>query len=651
LVIHAAIAAAMLRWSKNGIFCYSEDGSQHGLAAKTIHTSRMTALPPAALGLAAVAMAAFLPVVTLLSVAKIDLNGRKIAVYDHGPVNWDKPQFDRFGQDSAGQYGMLPKLVACLGGTLVHGSDLNASLLDDAHVLVLIHPTQPWTVEQIDRVWDYVRRGGSLLVIAEPRFQDARGASSFNDLLSAIGMEVRFDTATEAVRHWQHGLEPVVHPAAVGIDDQSNGFALAESSSIRLGWTAQPILVGRWGWSDPGSDAVLTGVSRLDGGERLGDLVLAAEQAVGQGRVIVMADTTALTNVGLPGGYEFVARLLGYLTAHASGPQLVAWRQILGLAACLGLVALLGWQADPGRLAAALAMLALFLSLATAISAARAEVLLDGRQQTPNPVACIDASHLPAASGEPWSDDGLAGLHLTLMRNGYFPIVMRRWSDEQVERAGMLIAVGPAREFSADERAAVRRFLEQGGNMLCMAGANHAGPVQSLLAEFHLSVPAAPLPPADPQSDPKPMGFFRTPYLDTGKYRVHAGLYAGWPVAGEGQDAEILVRGFDDRPVVISARVGRGKFFLFGDTYFAANKNLELEDGRVTRVVRENSQFWRWFFGELNGRKFIPPEPPPEPAESDDDSPEEDSMNESDAPAGRPEERPAKASAGKEARP
>ncbi len=654
LAVYAAIAAAMFRWSR---WTTGSSGGEKGTGNSCANSADFRSLrdfgslSPAALGLAAVALAAFIPVVTSLSIAKVDLSGRKIAVYDHGSLDWGKPQFDRYGQESAGHYGMLPTLVACLGGRFVHASNLGPPLLDDADVLVLIHPTRPWTAEQIDRVWDYVRRGGSLLVVAEPRIQDEGAASSFNDLLAAIGMEVRFDTATAIVRHWQHGLEPAVHPAAVGIDDESNGFALAGGSSIRLGWTAQPILIGRWGWSDPGSDAALTGVSRLDCGERLGDLVLAAEQGVGQGRVIVLADASALKNVGLPGGYEFAARLLGYLAAHASSPQLAGWRQFLGFVACLGLVGLLGWQANPGRLAAALAMLALFLSLATALSATRAEMLLDGREQTPNPVACIDASHLPAAGGESWGDDGLAGLELTLMRNGYLPIVMRRWSDEQLQRAGMLIAVAPARAFSAPERAAVRRFLEQGGAVLCTAGANHAGPIQSLLAEFDLSVPLSPLRPDDPRSEPTPMGFFRTPYLDTGKYKVHTGLYAGWPVAGEGQGAEVLVRGFDDLPVAVSARVGRGKFFLFGDTYFAANKNLESEDGRTDRIFRENAHFWRWFFGELNDRKFIPPEPPAEPADSDDDSSDNNSPSGSDMPAGKPEEQVPKPSAGKEAKP
>jgi len=47
--------------------------------------------------------------------------------------------------------------------------DLSADDLAAADVLVLIHPVKPWPEEQIDRVWQYVRSGGALLVVGEPR--------------------------------------------------------------------------------------------------------------------------------------------------------------------------------------------------------------------------------------------------------------------------------------------------------------------------------------------------------------------------------------------------------------------------------------------------------------------------------------------------
>ncbi len=666
VVIHAAVAAGM--FLERGAVGHSDVDDQ--MSSRTgSHVNRASLGTPAATALAAVALAAMIPTTHVMSLRKLDLSGRKIVVYDHGSLDWGKPQFDQFGQESAGHYGMFATYLQCLGAECVvasHSASAEpaepggpassrpraagppplATLVSGADVLIVIHPTQPWPPEEIHAVWNYVREGGSLLVVAEPHVWEPEAKSSFNELLALGGMEVRFDTAVPAVRHWQHGVEPAVHPAAVGIDDTSNGFGLAQGASIRHGWWAQPILLGRWGWSDPGSDAVLTDIARFDAGERLGDLVLAAEQRVERGRVVVLADASGVKNVGLPGGCEFLGRMLAYLASPGSSPQLALWRQALGLAACLGLVGLLARRMDPARLAVAMAMFALFAGLSMAVTSARSQTILDGRRQTPNPVACIDASHLPAASGEPWSADGLAGLQLTLMRNGYVPLVLRRWNDEQIQRAGLLIAIGPGRAFSASERSTVRQFLENGGTMLCLAGANHAGPIESLLAEFKLSVPRSPLRPNDRRTEPRPMGYFRTPYLDTGKYRVYMGFYAGWPVDGDGPGVEWFVRGFDDLPVVMSARVGQGRIFLFGDTYFAANKNLESEDGRRDQGFQENAVFWRWFLGELNGRKFTPPEPPlksdateetrPDAQATDAGMDDERGMTEIDAGEGKP---------------
>ena len=140
----------------------------------------------------------------------------------------------------------------------------------------------------------------------------------------------------------------MAHPAAIGIDDLRNRFGIQLGSSIRTRWPARPALVGRWGWSDPGNDAADTGVSSYTAGDRLGDLVLAAEQAVGRGHVFVLGDTSPLQNDGLPAAFPFTGRLLSYLANRPSNPQ-AGWRQWLTLAALLTMLGLMAgrpaaWQ-------------------------------------------------------------------------------------------------------------------------------------------------------------------------------------------------------------------------------------------------------------------------------------------------------------------
>ena len=216
-------------------------------------------------------------------------------------------------------------------------------------------------------------------------------------------MEVRFDTAVTRAGNWEQSYDVMAHPATAGIDDLRNRFGIQLGSSIRTSWPARPVLVGRWGWSDPGSDAASTGGPSYDAGERLGDLVLAAEQPFGRGRVFVLGDTSPLQNEGLPNAFPFAGRLLSYLAHRPSSPQ-APWRQLLALAALVAMLGLLAvrpaaWQMmlTPSVMAVSLGCVARRPATGRAAccpTAARS------RSGSGNKVAYIDASHLEAYSSD-----------------------------------------------------------------------------------------------------------------------------------------------------------------------------------------------------------------------------------------------------------
>ena len=122
---------------------------------------------------------------------------------DKGYLDWEKPVHGSYGQASAGMYGMLPTFVASLGGTFVRSADLSQEDLADADVLLLIHPVEPWPKDRLDRVWDFVRGGGSLLVAAEPRVHEHGFVSAFDEVLRATSIQLRFDTAIPQVDLWR----------------------------------------------------------------------------------------------------------------------------------------------------------------------------------------------------------------------------------------------------------------------------------------------------------------------------------------------------------------------------------------------------------------------------------------------------------------
>jgi uncharacterized protein DUF4350 len=562
---------------------------------------------------APVAVAALLPVVSVLSLGKSDLSDKTILAFDQGYLDWDVPAHDRYGADSSGRFGMLPVFVESLGGQLQRSTELTEEELSTADVLLLIHPNQPWPDELVARIHDYVRQGGSLLVAAGPRLQDATSASSHNDLLESLGMPVRFDTAVSQNEAWRHGMQ-TGHPAALGLGDDRDRFGMGAAATVQLPWNASPVLVGRWGWSDPGSDFFLSGIARWDAGERLGDLVLAAERRFGAGRVVVLGDNACLTNQGNVRAYRFTGRLLSYLAGRAGSPQ-VWWRQLAALALA-GALVFFWLRPIRGEVLAASGLAFLLSSAAMApVTCQSWEVYPDGRISTPDNLAYIDASHLEAYAESPWKPDGVDGLALTLMRNGFLVLAADDLSEARLNRAEMLVSIAPARRFTATEGKRVQQFVEGGGVFICMAGAMHGRTANEVLASFGMRVPYWFHRASNEREDAIPLGWLRRPYPDDDSGSA-VFFHAAWPVSILGADFAVipLVLGEDQgqrtgQPIVACAGAGNGVAVVIGDSCFAMNETLEDQEGRTLAGDRGNAHFWRWLIGELPGRE--PWEPPP----------------------------------------
>ena len=565
-------------------------------------------------------LAVLVPLLSSLSTSRSELTDKTIVAYDKGRLDWLKPKHGSYGQQSAGLYGMMPTLVSSLGGEFVISEDLSREDLAAADVLILIHPDRPWSEGQLERIWDYVRGGGALLLVANPTIHQRGRTGTFNEVLEPTGLHVRFDTAIPCVGNWEQSFQTVAHPAIAAGGDRRNRFGLQASASIRTRWPARPVLVGRWGWSDPGSDALLTREVRFDAGEKLGDLVLAAEQPLGSGTSVVLGDASSLTNETIAGSYMFFGRLLGYLASGAEGPR-AWWRQTLGLLACLAVVGLMGWRGRPGDLAAVAVLTGITLAVSTAASRDVSRVLPDGRREdSPSNVAYIGASHLESYSDEGWPPEGISGLVLTLMRNGYLPLMMPELTQDRLERARLLISIAPARAFSEAERKAVVDFVRSGGLFICTVGADRADPVRPLLEDFDLEIPRSPVRPIAEGLDPWPMGRIPAAYL-AGKDNLHVWFYAGWPISCWADQYEKRAVGGDHKePVILARPFEKGKVVLIGDTEFALNKDLEVMSGQPFYGRYENADFWRWLLSALGATSeeeiWIPPDvsPPKEPA-------------------------------------
>ncbi len=603
-LIHVAVAALMLRWSPPA-------PAEEGGTVRTL-VGRPVFLVVGVLAVVALSMA------TALYPAPASLAGKRIVAYEKGFLNWLRPRHGEYGRLSIGMYGMLSDLVESFGATFLKSPDLSEDDLRDADALVLIFPNEPWEDGQLDRIWKFVRDGGSLLVLGEHTTVEEDGAARFNDVLAPTAMRVEFDSAQWAVGGWLDCYETLSHPITARPRDDRNSFGIVIGASVRARRPARPLILGRWGWSDGGdrgSDRAMMGNDRYDPGERLGNVCLAAEQSLGKGKVIVFGDTSSLTNGIAIGDYKFVSALLAYLVDPSSAPSW--WRMVLGLVAAAVAALTLIPAPGPWRVGVVAAVAAVSLLACTAATYRENVTLPDGRLRQPNNVAYIDASHLEAYSQEALRDDGIMGLELTLMRNGFLALSLGEFEREALDRAGLLVSIAPSRPFSRSERQAVRDFVAGGGVFICTAGCDACGPVAPLLAEFGFRVGD----PRGPDHEPVPLGHFKSPYVNVEGRAHHVRFHAAWSVVEDpsglipppGESAgpvQVFAYGQANVPVILGRGWGKGRVIVVGDTGFAMNKNLERADGSPIEGMRENADFWRWFLALVTDRpRWMPPGP------------------------------------------
>ena len=591
--IQLLTAACIFRWS-----AWSAETTTNN-----IQTGRFKFLP----FFAVLVLALLLPVSTVLFPGRLSLEGKKIVFYEKGFLNWLKPEHGKYGRLASGMYGMLPAYIESMGGNYLISKELSEQDLSNADAIVLLFPDEPWADGQLKRIWDFVRKGGSLLVMGEHTTVDNTGKNRFNEVLEPTAIRVEFDCATYAVGGWLQSYDAIAHPATAGVPDDRNQFGVVIGASLRTRWPARPLLVGKYGWSDigdRGSSQAMMGNGIYDCGERLGDVVLAAEQPLGKGRIIAFGDTSSLTNGINVSSYIFTSRLFGYLAGNTKNAHPM-WRQFIGFFICGMLVILLFRQPFRRNVIVIILCLSASLACCDTISQKAGVIYPDGRYKSPNNLAYVDSSHLEAYSGESWRPDGVGGLILTLMRNGYLALSLSDLSAERLAGAGLFISIAPSRGFSATEQEIIKDYVIKGGNLIIMAGLDEAGPVSSLLSLFGFTV--GPTGRSDPE--PAAMGHFKAPYLAADNKQVFVRFYAGWPISCNDPDARIIAYGKNNQPIIIMRSLGAGKVTVIGDTCFAMNKNLEWESGEAFEGMRENADFWRWFITQFDENKpqWIPP--------------------------------------------
>ena len=516
----------------------------------------------------------------------------RIVLYEKGRISWTSPDFRTFGEYAGGVMGRLPGFLRQLGFEVELGERLDEATLSGAGIAVVFNPDEKISDEEHAALWDFVRRGGSLLVIGEHTQLSEAGEDLFNHLLGPSDIRVNFDSATWHIGGWLHGYGFMADPLYYRVRDHLNQPGIGIGASLAVEAPAEPLLIGVHGYSDRGAaeregSRELMGDSRYLPGERLGEVVLVAQQRFGAGRVVVVGDTTGFFNLLMVGSHEALSRLFGKLAS----PPLHRHHRLRLLGALVLLLTSCVIFARPGG-RVLLPLLVLGLVAATALHVTRAfeaaaiDITPTGR------IAYVDSSHGNRFSRESWRDNGLAGLYLNLMRNDVQPLRMDTFSPERLAGARMLFVISPSRRYTEREADEVEAFIRRGGYVVVCAGADSDRAVDPILARFGLRVRNVPL------------GPFSVPFPSTsGKVRFHV----GYAVEDRAGDASGVLAWYDQpgtTAVMIERRpaageaLQRGGLLLIGDGKFLLCKNLE---PMKEPPIMENVEFLRWLVGHIDG--------------------------------------------------
>jgi len=478
---------------------------------------------------------------------------QRVLIVDTGDIEHDLPDFDSFGLESAGRFGLLPIYLRARDYDVAVVEELGTDDLEESGTLVLINIRERLDSEVEEAIWKFVENGGSLLVAGDHTGTNVIREPS-NRLLERVGISLRFDSAISVREDWVDGVIMRPHPVLYGVEQEELQVLIGASLGVES--PASAVLVGRDGFSDVGDIDNVTGGylgdMRFVPGEQLGDVCLVAQASYGRGKVLVFGDTTTFQNPSIPRSFRFIDNIFGWLSSRGDASLWAGVRIISAFALVVGLVLVL---VIAGKSPHVVAVSAVVLGAVLVVSG-----LVHGAARPTDsyaaPYAVVDVSHFEQAVLQK-SPEALDGLVVNLLRNGYTPFLMREFDAGFLGGSNILVTPTPLAPFSSSELDEIERYVEDGGLLIVTSGNERRVGAEDLLERFGMSVGAVPLGQATSTLGPETMHF-----------------WSAWPVECDSADVEVVADVWD-YPVILYRARGEGGVLAVGDGSFLLNKNLE----------------------------------------------------------------------------
>ena len=522
----------------------------------------------------------------------------KIMFYGQNMLgSWDIPEYGKYGREASGMFGLLPIYLNSSGFEniflvnnittflnmnapvqenitkyvnltdyikIIESNKVTANLLQDIDIFVITSINKTFSIDEKEVIWDFVKKGGSLLVSGD-HTNVGNTQEPLNDLLTPVDISFQFDSALplDSKFKWLTCYQLIHHPITSNIISL-NEIQISVGASLSTSPNAIPLVIGRYGLSDEGDpfnkDIAYLGDYEYNWGEQLGDLILAAATYYGDGKVIVFGDTSTFQNSALPYSYPFIYNVISWLKSEQTGTTKSVQN---GVSIFLLIIALIIILVDK-KANTHYSIIPLVFILALIIAIMINAIIIPDMQMSGN-VVYIDASHNERFNLEPFTEKSVNGFILNLNRNGYLPLISREFSKEKIEKSKFLIIIAPTQSFNSDELEFLHQYMSSGGIIILSTGYTDKEAVSSILEKYDLDIINVPLGPF-PYVEENPEEFENEPrFVDS------------WPIIFNENIGQSYYNftWINDYHLMVFVKQGKGGLLLISDSQFLLDKNIE----------------------------------------------------------------------------
>lgn len=201
--------------------------------------------------------------------------------------------------------GDLQTIAADTGTNVTVGTNVSQYPTTGANdtVALVLSPNSGYSTGESDRIEQFVRRGGTLVVAEDYRPHG-------NPLLAAVGASARFDGRPlyDNRNYYRKSAFPEATPAGTHPSTTGVGTVVFNyGTTVEAGNATTLATTSSYAYLDDNGNA------ELDGDERLASRPVATSEPVGEGRVIAVSDPSVFVNAMLDRGdnRQFVRNLVG----------------------------------------------------------------------------------------------------------------------------------------------------------------------------------------------------------------------------------------------------------------------------------------------------------------------------------------------------